>query len=482
MNSSRKRAGLLLSSALLSLLAASTATAAAEDPRDHLPQELLRVFEPLATKSKKFYKAADIGPPVCPSHYQEYDNMAIKPSLTHRGTFYIPHTHIIADNVRCGRTGSRDEFLWLIPSTFLLDSRSADLAGLADVYGVLQKNERFLNASKVVTNKAKKPYFAIDMGDRYCGGKTKMWAKNSLHMLLTTGEFIFNFGSFGWVTRKQSAILSYHPPVGDALSNLCIYKDSTHPGKDGTKLTAGEDAQDDSKLPDNTPIPSPAPFPKGPLATPSPNAFSMMSSPSPSPSPSPGATDAVKVKEEEEEKGCFPASATVEMESGLLKRMDELSVGDSVRVGPHEYSRVFMFTHKLSDGVQREFKEIQVETGDYVRATAGHYILVNNGLKAAKSVKVGDFLTLASGKKSAVTSSSTVFMQGLYNPQTQDSRIIVNGITASTYTSAVHPVAAHGILAPLRFLFRHGLLFEWGILHKRSYGLSVIVPSGTTRC
>lgn len=42
---------------------------------------------------------------------------------------------------------------------------------------------------------------------------------------------------------------------------------------------------------------------------------------------------------------------------------------------------------------------------------------------------------------------------GLYNPQTLDGRIVVNGIIASTYTTAVIPEAAHALLTPLRCLF-----------------------------
>lgn len=43
---------------------------------------------------------------------------------------------------------------------------------------------------------------------------------------------------------------------------------------------------------------------------------------------------------------CFPGDAQVELEGGKKVSMSALKVGDHVRVGPSEFSEVYMFTHK----------------------------------------------------------------------------------------------------------------------------------------
>ena len=43
---------------------------------------------------------------------------------------------------------------------------------------------------------------------------------------------------------------------------------------------------------------------------------------------------------------CFPADGQVELQGGKKVPMSALKVGDHVRVGPSEFSEVYMFTHK----------------------------------------------------------------------------------------------------------------------------------------
>lgn len=162
------------------------------------------------------------------------------------------------------------------------------------------------------------------------------------------------------------------------------------------------------------------------------------------------AKDDKEGKEEGKEGGaCFPGDATVELESGAMVRMDELAVGDVVKVGAGEFSRVFMFTHK-SAGERREFVVLDTAAGKIVVLTTGHYIYVNGELVPAGDVRVGGVLVLADGGQSRVTKVSTVRGRGLYNPQTLQGDLAVNGVVASTYTTAVDPDWAHAALAPLR--------------------------------
>lgn len=181
-------------------------------------------------------------------------------------------------------------------------------------------------------------------------------------------------------------------------------------------------------------------------ATPAP-----LSAASSSDGPSPSSTSA-KNDTSDSGSGCFPATASVTLETGEFKNMDELMVGDRVHVGGNRFSDVFAFTHK-SPSVTSVFIEITAASGEVISLSPGHYLYVNSQLVAANSVSTGDLIELASGRSSPVVSTRIVLRRGLFNPQTVDGSIVVNGIRASTYTTAVHPVLAHAALSPFRALY-----------------------------
>lgn len=155
---------------------------------------------------------------------------------------------------------------------------------------------------------------------------------------------------------------------------------------------------------------------------------------------------------------CFPASAMVELEEGSKIPIGRLAVGDSVKVGVDQFSKVFMFTHKLAD-VESEYVSIETLSGARIMLTGGHYIYADGALVAAARVAPGAALRLADGSISTVTRIQRVAGKwGLYNPQTMQGDIVVDGVIASTYTTAVAPSVAHAVLAPMRALFeRFGL-------------------------
>lgn len=154
---------------------------------------------------------------------------------------------------------------------------------------------------------------------------------------------------------------------------------------------------------------------------------------------------------------CFPASATVELEDGKRIPMAKLQIGDSVRVSPTEFSEVYMFTHQETDSIN-EFVKITIDgaAGAPLMLTDNHYLYVNGQLQAAKTVKVGDTVTLTSGL-SAVVMISREKSIGLYNPHTLNGNIMVNDVLTSTFTSSSLPWLAHGALWPFRALHAVGL-------------------------
>jgi desert hedgehog len=176
---------------------------------------------------------------------------------------------------------------------------------------------------------------------------------------------------------------------------------------------------------------------------------------------------------------CFPADAMVQLANGGAKPMAELEVGDVVHVGKGKFSEVFMFTHRVAGGWS-EFVEMSSKSGAVLRASSGHYVYVNGDLSAAKSVVAGDEIELADGTKDVVVKVSTVQKQGLFNPQTIDGSIVVDGVLASTFTTAVEPAFAHAILSPLRSLYRVFGAFPSVFDNGASSNILSMVPSGPT--
>lgn len=134
--------------------------------------------------------------------------------------------------------------------------------------------------------------------------------------------------------------------------------------------------------------------------------------------------------------------------------MSDVRSGDHVRVSRGEFSPIFGFTHR-DPTAAAFFVRIITESGDSVSMTAGHYLRVNGDLSSANKVKVGDLLETARGTLTSVIRIDHEIGFGLYNPQTLDGEIVIDGILVSTYTTAIAPIAAHVWLAPSRLLYRH---------------------------
>lgn len=151
---------------------------------------------------------------------------------------------------------------------------------------------------------------------------------------------------------------------------------------------------------------------------------------------------------------CFPSSATVQLADGSRVRMDALAIGDHVHVGGGRISPVFLFSHASPDTVS-SFVSLTTAAGPVLTLTPGHLLPVNGRMAPARAVVVGDSLQLGSATTfSAVVNVRAVMAQGLWNPHTLAGDIVVDGVQASTWTSAVGVVAGRSLLAPLAILYR----------------------------
>jgi len=156
---------------------------------------------------------------------------------------------------------------------------------------------------------------------------------------------------------------------------------------------------------------------------------------------------------------CFPGLATVELSSGKMIQMDQLKIGDKVRVSATEFSEVYYFSTSMSSA-DTTSKFIKVVAGNTtLQLTPGHYLYVNGELTLSEKVQAGDVVVLASGEKASVTEVGSSWAGGLYNPHTLHGDIVVNGVLTSTYTEAVHPTLAHALLSPLRAMYAAGAPF-----------------------
>lgn len=147
---------------------------------------------------------------------------------------------------------------------------------------------------------------------------------------------------------------------------------------------------------------------------------------------------------------CFPADATVTLGSGEARRMDELRVGDEVHVGKGKTSPIFAWTHQ--DANYRSSSYVRISAGDKaITITPSHYVYANGRAMPAEKVRKGDTMFGADGKELLeVTEVTRVAAAGLYNPQTLDGDIVVDGFSVTTYTTAVTPNVAHAFLVPVR--------------------------------
>merc|ERR1712157_531537 len=166
---------------------------------------------------------------------------------------------------------------------------------------------------------------------------------------------------------------------------------------------------------------------------------------------------------------CFPGNMEVDVQGKGAVRMDELQVGDYVKVGNGEsYEPVYAFGHRVPDKLT-EFVQLHTHAGIPLEMTGEHLVFVDGKTNPvrADSIQVGDRLRANDGS-AVVEKIMSVTRNGIYNPLTGSGTIQVNGITASNYISfqkendeyaefqggveiMSHHDAAHIAMTPYRF-------------------------------
>ena len=152
-------------------------------------------------------------------------------------------------------------------------------------------------------------------------------------------------------------------------------------------------------------------------------------------------------------KACFAGSETLHLESGEVKSISDIRVGDRVlaadAAGQTSYSDVVFVPHRANSD-DALFTHITTASGRDIKMTPSHIILAGPchltgplPLLYASSVIVGDCVMTVSGKD-MVSTVETVQGKGLYTIVTKEEYVVVNGIIAS-------PFAANHMLANLYY-------------------------------
>ncbi|KAA8492381.1 Desert hedgehog protein [Porphyridium purpureum] len=160
---------------------------------------------------------------------------------------------------------------------------------------------------------------------------------------------------------------------------------------------------------------------------------------------------------------CFPAHATVELASGERIRMDQVQVGDLVRVSPSEFSPVVLWGHREKHAVFGEFVALHVsESYEGIFSSRlvlahSHLLYVNGELRPAGSVRIGDVtLNATTGTAMRVVRvEHHVRAAGLFHPHTAHGDVAVDGIIVSCYSHMLLPA-----------MLQHALLLIQRVVHR----------------
>jgi hypothetical protein len=135
--------------------------------------------------------------------------------------------------------------------------------------------------------------------------------------------------------------------------------------------------------------------------------------------------------------------------------MDQLQIGDYVKAGNDQFSRVYSFSH-LDKSTESMFLQIHTEQLDNpLEVSPDHIVYVSGKAVRASDVRVGDRMD----DVHVVSRITMARRRGVYAPVTYSGDIVVSGVLASSYVSLLDHVspgiqnrAAHVIMGVHRVI------------------------------
>jgi hypothetical protein len=148
--------------------------------------------------------------------------------------------------------------------------------------------------------------------------------------------------------------------------------------------------------------------------------------------------------------GCFPATATVQLEDGTTKAMPDVRLGDRVLVaradGSLGFEDIYLNTHK-DEVSAAPYVELKLASGRSLSLSPRHFIPVGAGpdaawgdhvAKGADELATGDHIwsRAADGtmQLDRVVAAQTKVAVGAFNPLTMSGTIVVDGVVASAHS------------------------------------------------
>ena len=166
-------------------------------------------------------------------------------------------------------------------------------------------------------------------------------------------------------------------------------------------------------------------------------------------------------------RGCFAGTARVEIAGGANVTMDQLRIGDRVRVGTDARGApllepIYSWTGESDPAKRGLMAHVALDSGATLVLTGTHWLIVEGGgHREARDVRPGDRLVLAGGGSAVVTGNAVGLARGSYHPVTPSGRIVVEGVLATTYDSGacnggagVPAWAIHAAVTPARLIAR----------------------------
>uniref|UniRef100_A0A7S1TI05 Hint domain-containing protein n=1 Tax=Compsopogon caeruleus TaxID=31354 RepID=A0A7S1TI05_9RHOD len=157
---------------------------------------------------------------------------------------------------------------------------------------------------------------------------------------------------------------------------------------------------------------------------------------------------------------CLSENVKVELASGELISIQNLHVGDRVRVSATGYSDVYFFSHRRVDALYPFYRIYFGEEGHAIEISGDHLMYINGQRIAARFVKAGDFVPIFGDdgfeSTSRVEKVELVQARGLYHPHTLHGDIIVSGARISTFATYLSPHVSTALLFPERLAYALG--------------------------
>ena len=139
-------------------------------------------------------------------------------------------------------------------------------------------------------------------------------------------------------------------------------------------------------------------------------------------------------EEIEEPPPCFPGSSTVNVKGKGMTALHEVKLGDEIMVEKDIYEPIYSFGHYNREAQQTFVKVVTTKTT--LEISAEHLVFsVHKGIIPASAVEVGDELIDFDGQATLVSKIESVVRQGVYAPFTPSGKLIVDGITVSSYVA-----------------------------------------------